>query len=116
MQYPTGSAAGLFCLRGSVCSRLSGSPPPPHPMPGRWGWGGASRPNSASPDRAAAHLAMLTMVMSAAPAIAPVLGGYATAWIGWRAAFALLALIGGVTLAAAVLLLPETNAMASGTR
>ena len=59
---------------------------------------------------------MLTLVMSAAPAIAPVLGGYATAWFGWRAAFALLAIVGAVTLAFAVLLLPETNAMQSGTR
>ena len=56
--------------------------------------------DSATPDRAAAQLAMLTLVMSAAPAIAPVLGGYATAWFGWRAAFALLAIVGGVTLAA----------------
>ena len=51
--------------------------------------------DSATPDRAAAQLAMLTLVMSAAPAIAPVLGGYATAWFGWRAAFALLAIVGG---------------------
>jgi DHA1 family bicyclomycin/chloramphenicol resistance-like MFS transporter len=65
--------------------------------------------DSATPDRAAAQLAMLTLVMSAAPAIAPVLGGYATAWFGWRAAFALLALVGAVTLVLAVLLLPETN-------
>ncbi|HET6198257.1 MAG TPA: Bcr/CflA family efflux MFS transporter, partial [Acetobacteraceae bacterium] len=72
--------------------------------------------DSAAPDQAAAQLAMLTLVMSAAPAIAPVLGGYATAWIGWRAAFALLALVGGVTLVLAVLLLPETNQLASGTR
>jgi DHA1 family bicyclomycin/chloramphenicol resistance-like MFS transporter len=67
--------------------------------------------DSATPDRAAAQFAMLTLVMSAAPAIAPVLGGYATAWIGWRAAFALLAIIGGTTVAFAVLLLPETNAL-----
>jgi MFS transporter, DHA1 family, multidrug resistance protein len=72
--------------------------------------------DSAAPDRAAAQLAMLTLVMSAAPAIAPVLGGYATAWIGWRAAFALLAIIGAATLAFAVLLLPETNSLQSGTR
>ncbi len=69
--------------------------------------------DSAAPDRAAARLALLTLVMSAAPAIAPVLGGYATAWFGWRAAFALLALIGAVTLALAVLLLPETGALQS---
>ncbi len=72
--------------------------------------------DSAAPDRAAAQLAMLTMVMSMAPAIAPVLGGYATAWFGWRAAFALLAIVGAVTLVLAVLLLPETNRAQSGTR
>jgi DHA1 family bicyclomycin/chloramphenicol resistance-like MFS transporter len=72
--------------------------------------------DSATPDRAAAQLAMLTLVMSAAPAIAPVLGGYATAWFGWRAAFALLAIIGAVTLALAVLLLPETNATQASAR
>ena len=72
--------------------------------------------DSATPDRAAAQLAMLTLVMSAAPAIAPVLGGYATAWFGWRAAFALLAIVGGVTLVLAVLLLPETNALQSSSR
>jgi DHA1 family bicyclomycin/chloramphenicol resistance-like MFS transporter len=72
--------------------------------------------DSAAPDRAAAQFAMLTLVMSAAPAIAPVLGGYATAWIGWRAAFALLAIIGGTTLVFAVLLLPETNALQASPR
>jgi DHA1 family bicyclomycin/chloramphenicol resistance-like MFS transporter len=71
--------------------------------------------DSAAPDRAAARLAMLTLVMSAAPAIAPVLGGYATAWFGWRAAFALLAVVGAVTLGFAVLL-PETNALQSSSR
>jgi MFS transporter, DHA1 family, multidrug resistance protein len=72
--------------------------------------------DSAAPDRAAAQLALLTLVMSAAPAIAPVLGGYATAWFGWRAAFALLAIIGAVTLAFAVALLPETNALRASPR
>jgi MFS transporter, DHA1 family, multidrug resistance protein len=72
--------------------------------------------DSAAADRATAQLALLTLVMSAAPAIAPVLGGYATAWFGWRAAFALLAIIGVVTLALAVLLLPETNPLQSSAR
>jgi DHA1 family bicyclomycin/chloramphenicol resistance-like MFS transporter len=72
--------------------------------------------DSATADRAAAQLAMLTLVMSAAPAIAPVLGGYATAWWGWRAAFALLAMVGGATLALTVLLLPETNALQASAR
>jgi DHA1 family bicyclomycin/chloramphenicol resistance-like MFS transporter len=72
--------------------------------------------DSAAPDRAAAQLALLTLVMSAAPAIAPVLGGYATAWFGWRAAFALLAIVGAATLAFAVALLPETNALQASPR
>ena len=72
--------------------------------------------DSAAADRAAARLAMLTLVMSAAPAVAPVLGGYATAWLGWRAAFALLAIVGAATLTCAVLLLPETNALQSSVR
>jgi DHA1 family bicyclomycin/chloramphenicol resistance-like MFS transporter len=72
--------------------------------------------DSATADRAAAQLALLTMVMSAAPAIAPVLGGYATAWFGWRAAFALLAIAGAVTLAFAVPLLPETGALQASSR
>ena len=72
--------------------------------------------DSAAPDRAAARLALLTLVMSSAPAIAPVLGGYATAWFGWRAAFALLAAIGAATLLAAVLLLPETSALQASPR
>src|SRR5579863_7171941 len=72
--------------------------------------------DSATPDRAAAQLAMLTLVMSAAPAIAPVLGGYATAWFGWRAAFALLAIVGAITLLLSVLLLPETNTTQASAR
>ena len=58
--------------------------------------------DSATADRATAQLALLTLVMSAAPAIAPVLGGTATAWFGWRAAFALLAIVGAVTLVFAI--------------
>jgi DHA1 family bicyclomycin/chloramphenicol resistance-like MFS transporter len=72
--------------------------------------------DSAAPDRAAAQLALLTLVMSAAPAIAPVLGGYATAWFGWRAAFALLAIVGFVTLVLTLFLLPETNPLQSSAR
>lgn len=68
--------------------------------------------DAATPDRAAAQLALLTLVMSMAPAIAPVIGGYATALWNWRASFALLAAIGTLTLLAAVVWLPET--LASG--
>lgn len=64
--------------------------------------------DAATPDRAAAQLALLTLVMSMAPAIAPVIGGYATALWNWRASFALLAAIGALTGLAALLWLPET--------
>ncbi len=60
-------------------------------------------------DRAAAQLALLTLVMSLAPAAAPVLGGYMVDWFGWRAAFGLLAVVGAVTTAAAAWRLPETH-------
>ncbi|MEO9190054.1 MAG: MFS transporter, partial [Acetobacteraceae bacterium] len=65
--------------------------------------------DSATADRAAAQLALLTLVMSMAPAIAPAIGGYATAWAGWRAGFVMLAVIGMAATIAAVLFLPETN-------
>jgi DHA1 family bicyclomycin/chloramphenicol resistance-like MFS transporter len=69
--------------------------------------------DSTSADRAAARLALLTLVMSLAPAIAPAIGGYAVTWAGWRAAFALLAIIGVVTTLLTALCLPETNAPAA---
>jgi DHA1 family bicyclomycin/chloramphenicol resistance-like MFS transporter len=72
--------------------------------------------DTATHDRAAAQLALLTLVMSMAPAIAPVIGGYATAWWSWRASFALLAAIGAATLLATILLLPETLARQRGGR
>jgi DHA1 family bicyclomycin/chloramphenicol resistance-like MFS transporter len=64
--------------------------------------------DQAAPDRAAAQLALLTLVMSMAPAIAPVIGGYATAYLGWRAAFALLSLLGVLAFGLILLWLPET--------
>ena len=65
-------------------------------------------------DRAAAQLALLTLVMSLAPAAAPVLGGYMVDWFGWRAAFGLLAVVGAVTTAAAAWRLPETHGNGGG--
>jgi DHA1 family bicyclomycin/chloramphenicol resistance-like MFS transporter len=64
--------------------------------------------DQATADRAAAQLALLTLVMSMAPAIAPVIGGYATAYLGWRAAFGLLAGLGAVAFVLVLLRLPET--------
>ena len=65
--------------------------------------------DAAEGDRATKQLALLTLVMSMAPAIAPVFGGYAVAWFGWRAAFGVLAAVGAITLALTAWRLPETN-------
>ncbi|MBW4093847.1 MAG: multidrug effflux MFS transporter, partial [Proteobacteria bacterium] len=70
--------------------------------------------DAVSGDRAAAQLALLTLVMSLAPAAAPVLGGYMVDWFGWRAAFGLLAVVGAVTTAAAAWRLPETHGRGGG--
>jgi MFS transporter, DHA1 family, multidrug resistance protein len=72
--------------------------------------------DAAAPERAAAQLALLTLVMSMAPAIAPAIGGYLTAWAGWRAGFVMLAAIGAAALLAAVLFLPETNEITGARR
>lgn len=64
--------------------------------------------DQATADRAAAQLALLTLVMSMAPAVAPVIGGYATAYLGWRAAFGLLAALGAAAFVLVLVRLPET--------
>ena len=71
--------------------------------------GRAAVRDSATPDRAAGQLALLTLVMSVVPAVAPAIGGYVTAWIHWRASYVLLLIIGFATLLATWLALPETN-------
>lgn len=71
--------------------------------------GRAAVRDGATAERAAGQLALLTLVMSMVPAIAPAIGGYLTAYIHWRASYVLLAAIGGATLAATALMLPETN-------
>ena len=73
--------------------------------------GRAAVRDGATPDKAAGQLALLTLVMSVVPAIAPAIGGYVTAFVHWRASYVLLVLIGAATLAATVLLMPETNRM-----
>lgn len=60
-------------------------------------------------DHAATVLAYMTMAMSLAPAVGPILGGVLTEWLGWRANFALLATFGAVVLAATWAGLPESN-------
>ncbi len=71
--------------------------------------GRAAVRDGATPDKAAGQLAMLTLVMSVVPALAPAVGGYLTAYIHWRASYVLLAAMGGLTLLVALLILPETN-------
>jgi DHA1 family bicyclomycin/chloramphenicol resistance-like MFS transporter len=76
--------------------------------------GRAAVRDGAAADKAAGQLALLTLVMSLVPAIAPAIGGFLTAYVGWRASYVLLAVIGGLTLIACVLRLPETRAPDSG--
>jgi DHA1 family bicyclomycin/chloramphenicol resistance-like MFS transporter len=71
--------------------------------------GRAAVRDSTTPDRAAGQLALLTLTMSMVPAIAPAIGGFVTALVHWRASYVLLAVIGGLTLLATFLILPETN-------
>jgi len=71
--------------------------------------GRAAVRDSATPDKAAGQLALLTLVMSMVPALAPAVGGYLTAYIHWRASYVLLATMGGLTLLVTVCILPETN-------
>ena len=66
--------------------------------------------DGAEQGQAASQMALLTMVQSLAPGIGPAAGGYLGAWFGWRSIFAALAGLGGVTLAATLLTLPETAA------
>ncbi len=71
--------------------------------------GRAAVRDGAAADKAAGQLALLTLVMSLVPAIAPAIGGFITAYISWRASYVLLAVIGGLTLLACALRLPETR-------
>jgi DHA1 family bicyclomycin/chloramphenicol resistance-like MFS transporter len=78
--------------------------------------GRAAVRDGATPDKAAGQLALLTVVMSVVPAIAPAIGGYVTAFVHWRASYFLLEAIGAATLVATVLVLPETNLAGPGRR
>jgi DHA1 family bicyclomycin/chloramphenicol resistance-like MFS transporter len=61
-------------------------------------------------DGAARILAYMAMAVALGPAVGPVIGGMLTTAFGWRANFVLLLAFGAVILAAAALLLDETNA------
>ncbi len=60
-------------------------------------------------DRAASVIALVTMAMAVAPAMAPALGGFLEASFGWHSTFLVPMALGLVVLAAAVARLNETN-------
>jgi DHA1 family bicyclomycin/chloramphenicol resistance-like MFS transporter len=78
--------------------------------------GRAAVRDGATAEKAAAQLALLTLVMVTVPALAPAVGGYLTAYIHWRASYVLLALFGAITLASCALMMPETLSAQTGTR
>lgn len=65
--------------------------------------------DGAAPDQAARRLALLVMVMTAAPALAPLIGGEINAWFGWRGIFAVLGIFVTALLVLTVFKLPETS-------
>lgn len=52
-------------------------------------------------------ISLMMLVLGVAPLLAPTMGGFVSAQWGWEAVFVILALIAGVIMAAAALLLPE---------
>ncbi|MEQ8398610.1 multidrug effflux MFS transporter [Thalassobaculum sp.] len=60
-------------------------------------------------DRAASAIALITMAMAVAPAIAPTLGGYLETGFGWHATFLAPMVMGLIVLAASFRGLNETN-------
>jgi MFS transporter, DHA1 family, multidrug resistance protein len=53
-------------------------------------------------------MSMITMIFGLGPAAAPIIGGWVHAWLGWRAVFGSMALLGLSLLVFATLRLPET--------
>jgi DHA1 family bicyclomycin/chloramphenicol resistance-like MFS transporter len=56
-------------------------------------------------------MSFIVLVMTLAPLIAPLLGGYMAVWFGWRSIFWLIALIALLVIAAIVVKIPETLAV-----
>lgn len=63
---------------------------------------------TASEARAAGAMATLTTALALFPALAPMLGAWLTAWVGWRYTFGALAFAGAALLALSAFTLPET--------
>jgi DHA1 family bicyclomycin/chloramphenicol resistance-like MFS transporter len=71
--------------------------------------GRAMARDGATPEQAARQLALLVMVMTASPAIAPLLGSTVTTILGWRGIFGLLGATAAALLLLTVISLPETS-------
>ena len=54
-------------------------------------------------------MGLITGILGITMILAPLVGGAAMAWLGWRASFATSALIGAMGLGLAIIYLPETN-------
>lgn len=62
-----------------------------------------------SGNEVARQLAILMTVLVIGPALSPTIGGYMTAWLGWRSIFAMMGVVGMAALLATLLILPETH-------
>jgi DHA1 family bicyclomycin/chloramphenicol resistance-like MFS transporter len=71
--------------------------------------GRAMARDGATPEQAARQLALLVMVMTASPAIAPLLGAAVATILGWRGIFGLLGVAGAGLLLLTLISLPETS-------
>jgi MFS transporter, DHA1 family, multidrug resistance protein len=60
-------------------------------------------------ERSASAIASITMAMSLAPSISPAIGAYLAEWVGWRADFVLLAVLGAAVLILTAKRLEETH-------
>jgi DHA1 family bicyclomycin/chloramphenicol resistance-like MFS transporter len=60
-------------------------------------------------ERSVSAIATITMAMSLAPSISPAIGAYLAEWLGWRADFALLGMLGAAVLALTITRLEETH-------
>jgi len=65
--------------------------------------------DTARSEQAVRQLALMNLMMMIGPGLAPLVGGFVAALFGWRAIFALLAVLGTLTLVLAWRLLPETG-------
>jgi DHA1 family bicyclomycin/chloramphenicol resistance-like MFS transporter len=60
-------------------------------------------------ERSASAIATIMMAMSLAPSISPAIGAYLAEWVGWRADFALLGVLGAAVLVLTAARLEETH-------